>query len=38
MILMDSENELAMNLWETYLVTENGNKRLGRQKVDLIVL
>ena len=25
MILMDSDNELAMNLGETYLVTENGN-------------
>ena len=38
MILMDSENELAMNLGETYLVTENGNKRLGKQKLDLVVL
>ena len=26
MILMDSDNELVMNLGETYLVTENGNK------------
>ena len=38
MILMDSENELAMNLGETYLVTENGNERLGNQKLDLVVL
>ena len=38
MILMDSENELAMNLGETYLVTEKGNERLGKQKLDLIVL
>ena len=38
MILMDSDNELAMNLGETYLVTENGNKRLGEQKLDLVVL
>jgi len=38
MILMDSENELAMNLGETYLVTENGNERLGKQKIDLVVL
>ncbi len=38
MILMDSENQLAMNLGETYLVTENGNKRLGKQKLDLVVL
>ena len=28
MILMDSDNNLAMNLGETYLVTENGNCRL----------
>ena len=38
MILMDSANELAMNLGETYLVTENGNERLGKQKLDLIIL
>ena len=38
MILMDSDNQLAMNLGETYLVTENGNERLGNQKLDLVVL
>ena len=38
MILMDSEHQLAMNLGETYLVTENGNERLGKQKLDLITL
>ena len=38
MILMDSENNLAMNLGETYLVTENGNERLGKQKLDLVIL
>ena len=38
MILMDSDNELAMNLGETYLVTENGNERLGKQKLDLVVM
>ena len=38
MILMDSDNDLAMNLGETYLVTENGNERLGKQKLDLVVL
>jgi len=38
MILMDSDNELAMNLGETYLVTESGNQRLGKQKLDLKVL
>ena len=38
MILMDSDNELAMNLGETYLVTENGNERLGKQKLDLVAL
>jgi len=37
MILMDSDNELAMNLGETYLVTENGNERLGKKKLDLVV-
>ena len=38
MILMDSHNQFAMNLGETYLVTETGNKRLGKQKLDLVVL
>ena len=38
MILMDSENQLAMNLGETYPVTESGNKRLGKQKLDLVIL
>jgi len=38
MILMDSDNGLAMNLGETYLVTKNGNERLGKQKLDLVVL
>ena len=37
MILVDSDNELAMNLGETYLVTENGNERLGKKKLDLVV-
>ena len=38
MILMDSENQLAMNLGETYLVTDKGNERLGKQKLDLVTL
>ena len=38
MTLMDSDSKLAMNLGETYLVTENGNERLGKQKLDLVVL
>tara|TARA_B100000378_G_scaffold124168_1_gene100217 strand:- start:1078 stop:2232 length:1155 start_codon:yes stop_codon:yes gene_type:complete len=38
MIIMDSENQLAMNLGETYLVTEKGNERLGKQKLDLVIL
>ncbi len=38
MILMDSDSNLAMNLGETYLVTENGNERLGKQKLNLVVL
>ena len=37
MILMDSENELAMNLGETYLVTPTGNERLGKKKLDLVI-
>ena len=37
MILMDSEAQLAMNLGETYLVTEDGNERLGKQKLDLVI-
>jgi Xaa-Pro dipeptidase len=36
MILMDSTNELAMNLGETYLVTKTGNVRLGKKKIDLV--
>ena len=38
MILMDSKVQLAMNLGETYLVTETGKERLGKQKLDLVVL
>ena len=38
MILMDSESELAMNLGESYLVTKNGIERLGKQKLDLVIL
>jgi Xaa-Pro dipeptidase len=38
MILMDSDNQLAMNLGETYVVTESGNERLGSQKLDLVTL
>ena len=38
MILMDSENNLAMNLGETYLITESGNERLGNQKLDLVII
>jgi Xaa-Pro dipeptidase len=38
MILMDSENQLAMNLGETYLITKKGNERLGTQKLDLVIL
>jgi len=38
MILMDSDNQLAMNLGETYLVAERGNERLVKQKLDLVVL
>ena len=37
MILMDSDNQLAMNLGETYLVTNSGNARLGKKKLDLVI-
>ena len=35
---MDSDSGLAMNLGETYLVTDKGNERLGKQKLDLVIL
>jgi len=38
MILMDSENQLAMNLGETYLVTQSGNQRLGKKKLGLVIV
>ncbi|MDC3061454.1 Xaa-Pro peptidase family protein [Candidatus Pelagibacter sp.] len=38
MILMDSDSQLAMNLGETYLVNEKGSERLGKQKLDLVIL
>ena len=31
MIFMDSKNQRAMNLGETYLVTNSGNQRLGKK-------
>jgi len=37
MILMDSDNQLAMNLGETYLLTNSGNERLGKKKLDLVI-
>ena len=37
MILMYSENQLAMNLSETYLVTNSGNQRMGKKKLDLVI-
>ena len=37
MILMDSETQLAMNLGETYLITNSGNERLGKKKLDLVI-
>jgi len=35
---MDSDNQLPMNLGETYLVIERRNERLGEQKLDLVVI
>ena len=37
MILMDSDNQIAKNLGETYLVTSDGNERLGKKKIDLVI-
>ena len=37
MILMHSETQTAMNLGETYIVTETGCQRLGKLKLDLVV-
>jgi len=37
MILMDSDNQIAMNLGETYLVTSEVNERLGKKKIDLVI-
>ena len=37
MILMHSETETAMNLGETYLVSEKGCERLGKLKLDLVI-
>ena len=38
MILMGSEVQLSMNLGETHLVTDSGNEKLGKKKLDLVVL
>ena len=37
MILMDSDNLLAMNLSETYLIKKKRNERLRKPKLDLVV-
>ena len=37
MILMHSETESAMNLGETYIVTDQGPERLGKLTLDLII-
>jgi len=37
MILMHSETQTAMNLGETYIISDNGNKRLGKLKLDLVI-
>ena len=38
MKLINLDSNLVMNLGETYLVAGNGNERLGKQKLDLVVL
>ena len=37
MILMHSETQTAMNLGETYIVTETGCERLGKLELDLVI-
>jgi len=37
MILMNSETQTAMNLGETYIVSDTGCERLGKLKLDLVV-
>ena len=37
MILMHSETETAMNLGETYIISEKGCERLGKLKLDLVI-
>jgi len=37
MILMHSEKQTAMNLGETYIVTDAGCERVGKLKLDLVV-
>lgn len=37
MMLMDSNNNIAINLGETYLVNADGYESLGKHKVDLMV-
>ncbi len=37
MILMHSESQTAMNLGETYIITEKGCERLGKLKLDLVI-
>ena len=37
MILIDSDNLLAMNLDETYLIKKKRNDRIRKPKLDLIV-
>tara|TARA_E500000178_G_scaffold152102_3_gene151834 strand:+ start:1063 stop:2214 length:1152 start_codon:yes stop_codon:yes gene_type:complete len=37
MILMDSDTGTAMTLGESYLITADGNERLGRSSLDLVL-
>ena len=37
MILMHSETQTAMNLGETYIVSDTGCERLGKLTLDLMV-
>ena len=36
--ILDKQDQLSMNLGETHLVTDSENERLGKKKLDLVVL
>ena len=37
MILINSDSNIGIDLDKTYIITENGNERLGKRKLDLLI-